>query len=76
MAPVKVRTVKEPAATILARLLTVPEVAELLQLTRKGVYALVEARRIPFIRVSNRVRFCQTDVLRWLQENRVPALEK
>lgn len=57
-------------------LLTVPEVAALLRLTRKGVYALIEARRIPFIRVSNRVRFCQSDVIRWLQENRVPASEK
>jgi len=59
-----------------AELLTVPEIAALLRFTVKGVYALVESRRIPFVRVSNRVRFLRSDVLRWLQENRVPASEE
>lgn len=58
------------------RLLTVREIAELLRLTPKGIYALVSARRIPFVRVSNRVRFFEEDVLRWLEENRVPAVER
>lgn len=57
-------------------LLTVEEVAELLRMTKKGIYALVEGRRIPFVKVSNRLRFIRSDVLGWLQENRVPALEK
>lgn len=55
-------------------LLDVPEVASLLRLTRKGVYAMVSARRIPFVKVSNRVRFFRADVLAWLHENRVPSL--
>lgn len=54
-------------------LLTVPEVATLLRLTDKGIYAMVSARRIPFVKVSNRVRFLRVDVVRWLRENRVPA---
>jgi excisionase family DNA binding protein len=58
------------------KLLTVFDAAALLRLTPKGVYALVEGRRIPFIRVSNRVRFIRKDVLNWLWENRVPALER
>ena len=57
-------------------LLTVQEVAEILRLTTKGIYSMVESRRIPFIKVSNRVRFQRADVLRWLQENRVPVLEE
>ena len=56
------------------QLLTVPEVAAQLRLTRKGVYALIETRRIPFVRVSNRVRFLRHDVERWLEQNRVAAL--
>jgi excisionase family DNA binding protein len=59
-----------------APLLTVTDVAELLRLTKKGVYAMVEARRIPFIRVSNRLRFRRSDVLGWLEKNRVPSLER
>jgi len=58
------------------QLLTVYEVAGLLRLTAKGVYSLVESRRIPFIRVSNRVRFVRADLLQWLRENRVPASER
>ncbi len=60
----------------LPELLTVDEVAELLRLTKKGVYSMVEARRIPHFKVSNRVRFARADVVRWLEENRVPALEE
>lgn len=59
-----------------AQLLTVPELAEILRLTPKGIYALVEGRKIPFVRVSNRVRFLLDDVRDWLRENRVPASEK
>lgn len=65
---------EKPAA--IDRLLTVRELAEFLRLTPKGVYAMVEARRIPFIRVSNRVRFRQSDVINWLEENRVPSVER
>ena len=54
-------------------LLTPAEVAEMLRLTPRGIYSMVEQRRIPFIRVSNRIRFDRLDVLRWLGENRVPA---
>lgn len=57
-------------------LLTVPEVAALLRLTEKGVYAMVAARRIPFVKVSNRVRFVRAEVVEWLSENRVPASER
>jgi excisionase family DNA binding protein len=57
-------------------LMTVKEVATLLRLSQKGVYSMVEARRIPFVRVSNRVRFVQADVLMWLRGNQVPASEK
>ena len=66
----------QDANRLLEPLMTVPQLAELLQLTRKGVYALIEARRIPFVRVSNRVRFLRSDVIRWLRENRVPASEE
>lgn len=70
------RVAHEPDSAGGELLLTVPEVAALLRLTVKGIYAMVEARRIPFIKVSNRVRFLRADVLRWLSENRVPTSEK
>ena len=57
-----------------SELLTVTEVAKLLRLTPKGVYAMISARRIPFVRVSNRVRFIRSELHRWLEGNRVDAL--
>lgn len=54
-------------------LLTVPEVAELLRLKNSGIYALVAQQRIPFVKVSNRVRFLRSDVVAWLERNRVPS---
>jgi excisionase family DNA binding protein len=54
-------------------LLTVEEVAAILKLTKKGIYSLVEARRIPFVKVSNRLRFFYGDVVAWLLGNRVPS---
>lgn len=59
------------------QLLTVEEVASWLRLTPKGIYSLVEARRLPYVRVSNRLRFFAGEIQNWLRENRGPAsLEK
>ena len=57
------------------RLLTVEEVATLLRLSPRGVYNLVEARKIPFIRVSNRIRFKVEQVEEWLAEKTVDEVK-
>jgi len=57
-------------------MLTVKQVAKWLGFTEKGIYSLIEQRKIPHLKISNRVRFSRAEVLEWLQENRVPALEK
>ncbi len=57
-------------------LLTVRQVAAFLSVSEKLVYTLVETRRISFFKISNRVRFSRDDLLTWLQENRVSAMEK
>jgi len=76
MGGAKTKQVKRPeAGDELETLLTVNDMAELLQFTVKGIYSLVENRRIPFVKLSNRVRFIPEDVRSWLQENRVAASE-
>ena len=57
-------------------LLTVVDVAKLLRLKTAGVYALVEARRIPSIKISNRVRFLRDDVMKWIAKNRRREVER
>lgn len=50
----------------LERLLTLAEVADLLQLSQKTISRLIAARRMPCVRVGRSVRFVSGDVLRWL----------
>jgi excisionase family DNA binding protein len=57
-------------------LLTVADVAAWLRLTPKGIYGLVETRRIAVIRAANRLRFRREDVLAFLRENRVAAFSE
>jgi len=57
----------------LPNVMTVPELAEFLRVSEKSIYALISSKRIPHIRVLNRVRFLRADVLRYVQENRVSA---
>ena len=53
-------------------LLTVTDVAALLQLDVGTVYHLISEKRIPFIRLSARcVRFRRSDILKWISEKLV-----
>ena len=65
--------------TKVPKLMTTDNVAECLGLTRRGVWQLVQDRKIPFIRLSGGqrgpVRFVPQDVLDWLQKSRVPSQE-
>jgi len=60
----------------LPKLLGVNELAELLGISPKTVYNLAQQRKIPFVRISNRLRFDPADVLQWVRKNRVPSLEE
>lgn len=65
-------TDSEPAI----ELLTVPEVAALLKISISGVRRLQERRFIPFFKVGGSVRFTKSDILSYLQKQRVEAVEQ
>jgi excisionase family DNA binding protein len=48
-------------------LLKVEEVAALLRVSVKLVYSMVETRRIPHVRIGNRVRFDPQRLADWLK---------
>jgi excisionase family DNA binding protein len=56
-------------------LLTVPEVAELLRVSISGVRRLQRRRLIPFFKVGGGVRFTKSDILSYLQKQRVEPIE-
>lgn len=56
------------------RLLTLTEVARLLRVSKRTVYALVRSGRLPSIRVGVRgVRVLETDLARYLEDAREGA---
>ena len=50
------------------RLLTVAEVAEVLQVDKSWVYAACRSGRIPHIRLGRYVRFSETAIEDWMSE--------
>ena len=56
----------EGNATGVPRLLTVRELAQFLGLHEKTIYRLARTGELPCVRLGSRVRFLQSDVLRWV----------
>jgi len=54
----------------LERLMTVREVADLMQLNSKTVERMARSGRLPSLRVSGRVRFRPSDIASWLAARR------
>jgi len=50
-------------------MLTVREVAEHLNIAVSTVYAMVSARRIPFLKIGSRVLFDLSQIERWIAKN-------
>lgn len=58
-------------------LLTVPEVANLLRTSPRGVYAMVERHQLPgVVRLRRRVLFRTEALLDWLHQKSSPSLEE
>ena len=55
-------------------LLTVREVATLLNISEPGVRRLMDKRLVPFFKIGGCIRFEKSDVLSYLQDNRVEAI--
>jgi excisionase family DNA binding protein len=55
-------------------LLTVKEVAKLLQLSEPGVRDLQTRRHLPFIKVGGAVRFEKRDIIEYLKRRKVDAM--
>lgn len=50
----------------MSEILTIPEVAKYLKLSKSKTYALVQRREIPHIKVGKNVRVRVADLERWL----------
>ena len=56
------------------RLLTIPEVAEILRISEGGVRRLQQQRCIPFLKVGGSVRFAESDLMAYIEKQRVASI--
>jgi excisionase family DNA binding protein len=47
------------------RIMTIPQVAEYLQISKSKLYWLVQTRQIPHIKIGRNVRVWESDLQRW-----------
>jgi excisionase family DNA binding protein len=55
------------------KILTIPEVAEYLQMSKSKVYDLAKRGIIPTIQIGRNVRVTESDLEKWLEEQRRPT---
>ena len=54
-------------------IMTVPETAEYLKLSKSKVYYLVQRNQIPHLKIGKNVRIRKEDLLVWLEEKAQPS---
>ena len=59
----------------LGPILTVPETAEYLKLSKSKVYNLVQRNQIPHLKIGKNVRIRRSDLLKWLEKKAHPGNE-
>ncbi|NIT13904.1 MAG: helix-turn-helix domain-containing protein [Candidatus Dadabacteria bacterium] len=57
-----------------SELLTPDELADMLKISKAGVYRLITKRKIPFYKVMGSLRFEKRDIISYLQQNRVELI--
>ena len=57
----------------LDKVMTIPEVAEYLKISKSKIYYLVTQKKIPHIKIQRNVRVFESDLKEWLKSNSVKA---
>jgi excisionase family DNA binding protein len=58
------------------QLLTIQEAAALLCLAPKTIYQYTSAKKIPFIKMGNAIRFRASDLEAWIKKHHVEPINK
>lgn len=53
------------------RIMTIPQVAEYLQISKSKLYWLVQTRRIPHLKIGRNVRVRESDLQKWLEAQKL-----
>jgi excisionase family DNA binding protein len=58
----------------LPEMISTRQLAEILNISKVGVYRLTEQRKIPFYKIGGSIRFDRADVMEYLKRNRVDPI--
>lgn len=53
--------------------MTVPEVADMLKISKAKIYILAQKKKIPHIKIDRNIRIRESDLLKWLEKQTEPA---
>ena len=53
--------------------LTVPQLAEIIQISPSNLYLLIKKEQFPHVRIGRNVRILQSDLEEWIEQRRKPA---
>ncbi len=51
-------------------ILTIPQVAKYLKISKAKIYYLVQRREIPHIKIGRNVRIRESDLVKWLEKHK------
>jgi len=57
------------------KILTVPEVAIYLRISKSKIYYLVQRKEIPHVRIGRNVRIKESDLAKWLEKHNNPTMK-
>lgn len=58
------------------KIMTIPQVAEFLQVSKAKIYIMVQRGEIPYIRMNRNVRIWESDLLKWLDRQTIKTPPK
>lgn len=53
------------------KLLTIPQVAAILQISKAKIYNLAKKNKIPHIKIEKNIRIRESELIKWLQSQEV-----
>jgi excisionase family DNA binding protein len=54
-------------------IMTVPDVAKYLKISKAKIYMMIKNKQIPHIKIGKNVRVRESDLVRWLEKQTEPA---
>ena len=53
------------------RLVSVEEISALLGIPSENIYRMIKVGELPYLRIGKRIRFDESEILKWLEGKRV-----